>query len=103
MTELILLSRTDSDLQEAYNYCEDYRRGGGDEFLHHFDRTIHLILGHPGIGAPTPFKPYRRMIVKGYPFAIFYIEQRDRVLVAAVLDLRQPRWAILRRLGLREG
>lgn len=52
---------------------------------------------HPEI-PPVYGGAYRRMLIRDFPYGIFYQVQPKRVIVAAVLDLRQDPKAIQRKL-----
>jgi len=43
---------------------------------------------HPEI-APVYAGAYRRMLIRDFPYGIFYQVQPTRVIVVAILDLRQ--------------
>ena len=69
--EVVLLLSAERDLQEAYNWVEEHRRGREQFFLR-------LYRGR-----------YRRLLIPRYPFGIFYVVESNRIVVHAVPDLRQ--------------
>jgi len=91
------LSGADADLQEIFNRFEDYRDGFGIEFMTVVDAYLAHIVVFPEI-APTNFSSVRRQVMQRFPYGIFYELQSTRVLVIAILDLRQDEEQILRRL-----
>ena len=97
--ELILLLKADLDIQEAFNRYEDYQTGRGEVFLRHVDAAVGLILRNPKIG-PVYEEPYRRMLVRDFPFGIFYQIQPARIVVVAIIDLRQNPRVVRKSLGL---
>jgi hypothetical protein len=48
--------------------------------------------------APIYLENIRRLVMQGFPYGIFYQSLPSRILVAAVLDLRQDKATIARRL-----
>lgn len=92
-----LLSGADADLQEIFNRYEDYRENFGVEFMVAMDAYLTRISTFPGI-APLYFENVRRQVMQEFPYGIFYEEQAARILVLAILDLRQDTERILSRL-----
>ena len=92
-----LLSGADADFQEVFNRFEDYREGFGVEFMMVIDAYLARIAAFPEI-APIYFEDIRRQVMQKFPYGIFYQPQPTRILVTAILDLRQDERQILRRL-----
>jgi plasmid stabilization system protein ParE len=97
MIEVVPLLRAEIDIQEAYARYENASEGRGDSFASQLEREFDLISNFPEIGRVYT-QNYRRKLVRGFPYAIFYTVQPTRVFVAAVLDIRQDPDTILRRL-----
>jgi plasmid stabilization system protein ParE len=98
MIALILLLQADLDIQAAFERYEDYQQGRGEVFMRQLDGALGLLRQHPEI-APVYARPYRRMLMREFPYGIFYEAQPSRIIVAAIMDLRQAPQAIRRRLG----
>lgn len=92
-----LLSGADADLQKIFNRFEDYRKGFGVEFMTVIDAYLARIAVFPEI-APTYLESIRRQVIQRFPYGIFYEPQPTRILVMAILDLRQDEEQIFRRL-----
>src|SRR5213595_1917036 len=92
-----LLAGADSDLQTVFNKLEDYREGLGTEFMIATDAYLTRITTFPQI-APLYFERIRRQVMQKFPYGIFYEPQPSRILVFAILDLRQDTRKIIRRL-----
>lgn len=88
MIELILLLQADVDVQTAFDRYEAYQPGRGEIFLRQLDVALALLRRHPEL-APVYAGPYRRMLMRDFPYGIFYSMQPTRVIVAAIMDLRQ--------------
>lgn len=91
------LSGADADLQKAFDLFEDYREGLGCEFMEAVDAYLARLAVFPRI-APIYLEEIRRQVMHRFPYGIFYHAQPTRILVFAVLDLRQDEDQILRRL-----
>ena len=103
MTELILLLQADLDIQAAFERYEDYQQGRGEVLMQQLDAAFTLLRQHPEM-APVYFGSYRRMLTREFPYGIFYEAQSARIIVVAVMDLRQnPRVIRQRLLGRRDG
>lgn len=92
------LAGADAELQEVFNRFEDYREGFGVEFLTVVEAYLARISIFPEI-APIYFKSVRRQVMRRFPYGIFYEDHPTRILVTAILDLRQNEGEIVR--GLR--
>lgn len=91
------LSGADADLQEVFDRFEDYREGFGVEFMTVVEVYLARIAVFPDL-APIYLDSVRRQVMRRFPYGIFYEHQPARILVAAILDLRQDEGAIFRRL-----
>jgi len=91
------LSGADADLQNIFNRFEDYREGFGAEFIAVVDAYLARISTFPEI-APIYVEKVRRQVMSGFPYGIFYEIYPARILVAAILDLRQDESTIRQRL-----
>jgi len=98
MTDLVILAGAEREILEAYIELENFQDGLGARFSERIDETLELIIRHPAIGSIF-CGPVRRRLVKGFPHGIFYEPSNARILIIAVLDLRQSPEAILRRIG----
>ncbi len=92
-----LLAGADADLQGIFNRLEDCGDGLGVEFLTVVDAYLERIANFPEI-APMYCESIRRQVMPGFPYGIFYEPHSRRILLAAILDLRQDPKKIRRRL-----
>ena len=91
------LSGADADLQAAFNKFEDYREGFGVEFMTAVDAHLSRIATFPLI-APGYLRTVRRQVMHGFPYGIFYEPHPMRIIVVAILDLRQDPERVRNRL-----
>ena len=60
----------------------------GLQFFDRVDNLFALIKGHPFL-FPISLAPFRRALLKQFPYAIFYEIEKDTILVGAVLHQHQ--------------
>ena len=65
------------------------------------DACLGPLSEHPE-SAPIFEGGTRRLVMRGYPFGIFFAVEGGRLMVQAILDLRQSPESIRRRLGFEE-
>lgn len=97
MIDLILLAQAENDIQLVFDRCEDVQEGRGEIFLSMLDFAFGNLRRYPELG-PVYAGPYRRLLVRDFPYGVFYQQQPGRIVVAAILDLRQHPAAIKRKL-----
>ena len=102
MAELVFLLSADIEIQRAYESYENYQTGRGVVFMEHLDVAFSHLRQFPEIG-PTFHRNYRRLLVPGFPYGIFYAIEGTRIIVAWVMDLRQDPKTMLRRLSGQSG
>ncbi len=88
---MVLLQSAQADLLEIY--C---RHGEGS--YHVVDAALESIRRMPEM-APVYHDHFRRKLVAGTPFGIFYSITGQRIMVSFVMDLREDPSAIQRRLS----
>jgi hypothetical protein len=86
----VLLQSAQADLLEIY--CRH-----GEASYHVIDSALESIRRMPEI-APVYHNHFRRKLVAGTPFGIFYSIAGERIMVSFVMDLREDPGAIQRRL-----
>ncbi len=69
----------------------------GERFHAAVERAFSQLVTFPE-SAPVLFGRYRRIVIQHTPFGAFYTISGERVMVGAILDLRQDPAAILRRM-----
>jgi len=93
-----LLRGAEADLLEAYVRLEDQRTGRGERFYRTLDFALERLRQHPEM-APVYRAAYRRLVLRPFGFGVFYTIAGDRLMVGAILDLRQDPEVIARRLS----
>jgi plasmid stabilization system protein ParE len=81
--ELITAPEVQQDVDEAYSWYEDRRLGLGEEFLGCVDACIQTICRMPEVHAKV-YEDYRRVLVRRFPYAIFYEYIGGKVIICAI-------------------
>ena len=71
MLEVTFLLAANLDAQRVYQAFEDFREGRGDYFSDRLEAALEMLKSFPEIG-PLYEENFRRLLVKGVNFAIFY-------------------------------
>ncbi|SFI78019.1 type II toxin-antitoxin system RelE/ParE family toxin [Planctomicrobium piriforme] len=91
--KLIFAVEAEEDLDAAYAWYESRRRGLGEEFLSCIDACIQRIQRMPE-AYPRFYENFRRVIVRRFPYVIFYDSSGSLITVYAVFhtSLDPDRW-----------
>ena len=81
--KLVFAPEFEQDIDEAYAWYEDQRRGLGEEFLGCVDACIQGIVRTPELHTKV-HQNYRRALVRRFPFVVFYEFRSDTVTVYSV-------------------
>jgi plasmid stabilization system protein ParE len=99
----VFLLAAEIDIQQAFEQYEEWSEGRGERFLVEMERAVRLICDHPW-SCRLHLDDYRRCLISHFPRAVFYVIESDRIVIHAVMDLRQNPEVIARRLlGHRPG
>lgn len=97
MIELVLLLSADFDIQQAYDFYEEYQEGRGAVFVRHLDAAFSQLRRFPESGSRFHLS-CRRLLVPRFPYGIFYTVEARGIIVSGVMNPRQDPKTILRRL-----
>jgi plasmid stabilization system protein ParE len=90
--EVRLRPEAEQDLAESAAWYEQQRSGLGREFLDEALATFSAIADIP-TGFAVVHRQARRALLHRFPFAVFYVLDKDGVMVLGVLHgSRQPRF-----------
>ncbi|MDP1839097.1 MAG: hypothetical protein Q8N31_15240 [Reyranella sp.] len=76
------------DIIDAARHYESERTGLGAAFVAEVGRVEGHIADAPGLYQVVD-SGIRRAVMRRFPFGLFYVEEGERVLVLACLDLRR--------------
>ena len=97
--EIIFLRGAEADLLAAWVRYEEALTGLGDRFEAEVRVALLRIVELPE-SAPIYAGEFRRLLVRRFEHGIFYRIHGARIVITAVLDLRQDPTTIRRRLEL---
>ena len=80
----VIQPAADRDLDHAINWYERKQQGLGVELLDEFVTTVESICGFPE-SYPLLLSPYRRALLKRFPYSVLYEVFNDTVFVHAVV------------------
>jgi hypothetical protein len=81
-----------NDLVEGYEFYEGNEEGLGEYFLASLYSDIDSLRGFGGIHRKE-YRSLHRALSRKFPFAIYYVVEKNEVVVKAVLDCRRdPSW-----------
>jgi plasmid stabilization system protein ParE len=81
--KLALAPEAEQDIAEAYDWYELRRPGLGEDFLSCVDASIQYICRNPDLFAKV-HDEYRRVLVRRFPYAVFYEHAEGTVTVYCV-------------------
>lgn len=93
--QLRIRSAAEADIQEAYEYYEECRQGLGQDFILCLEASLDKITKKPQ-HYPVVHRNVHRILVKRFPFGIFFIVKDNTVIALAVMHgSRSPRrWKV---------
>ena len=87
----ILRPAAAADVEGAFRWYEDQRPGLGEEFLGAVQAGLELVAAHP-LAAPIVHRDTRRLLLRRFPYGVFYRLVEDDIVVVGVLHAkRHPR------------
>ena len=81
--EIRFLSEAETDLYEAASWYEQRRLGLSSEFLRRVEEALDRIREFPEL-SPTVYGPVRQVLVRQFPYAVYFREDRDPMKIIAV-------------------
>lgn len=96
-----ILSGAEHDIQEMFNVLFDLSERKANRWLEEVDRVIYILSAHPAAGRLFRGHSVRSINLHPFPLSLFYTVVGARILVGAVLDMRQRPADLLRQLQRR--
>jgi toxin ParE1/3/4 len=85
---VIIRPNAEADLAEARIWYESQRAGLGDELLDEVRRAVSLLADDPE-RRPFYYRDFRRLLVRRFPYKLFYRVEGDRVIVFRILHAKR--------------
>ena len=84
------------EVQEAFDWYEGRSEGLGLEFLRAADASLASVQRNP-LAFPKVHKEVRRVLIRKFPYALFYIVEEESIAVVACFHARRDPIDWLRR------
>jgi toxin ParE1/3/4 len=84
------------EIQEAFDWYEGRSEGLGLEFLRAADASLAGVQRTP-LAFPKVHKEARRVLIRKFPYALFYIVEEESIVVVACFHARRDPIDWLRR------
>lgn len=89
--DVIVQPKAVDDILEAAKWYDNNLKGLGKSFIDSIDSAIDSIQQNPE-AHPKVHKELRRILIKKFPFCIFYLYENSQIIVIAVLHAsRNPK------------
>jgi toxin ParE1/3/4 len=85
---VLIRPEAESDIEDAFTWYEKRRRGLGSDFLLCVEEGLSKIQHSPKT-YPVVHKNIRRLLIRRFPYGIFYLLDRDLIVVLAVTHARR--------------
>ena len=85
---VIIRPNAEADLAEARSWYEAQRAGLGDELLDEVRRAAGLLADDPE-RRPFYYRDFRRLLMRRFPYKLFYRIEGDRVIVFRILHAKR--------------
>lgn len=82
--ELIVRREAQFDVREAFDYYEEKSQGLGFEFMRSLDAVLQSVKRNPH-SYQQIYKEIRRVLLRKFPYALFYLTAETKIIVVAVL------------------
>jgi plasmid stabilization system protein ParE len=94
--EIIIRREAQLEVQEAFQYYQEKSEGLGFEFMRSLDATLQTIKRNP-LAYQKIYKETRRVLLRKFPYAVFYIAEETRIVVIACFHQKRDEIDWLRR------
>ena len=85
---VVLRPAAEDEVRDAYDWYEQRRAGLGGEFLACVEEALHRIARMSEAPAPV-HRDVRRVLLRRFPHAVFYVIESDAIVVLAVFHGRR--------------
>ena len=85
---LIVRPEAEKELAEAYEWYEAQVQGLGSDFLLHVEAALSSLQRSPQ-WYPVVYKNVHRCLVRRFPYGIFYLVDKERIIVLGILHARR--------------
>jgi plasmid stabilization system protein ParE len=84
----VLTSRAEKELTDSIEWYESKEKGLGSSFLLNVDAAIASVVANPE-QHPRVYKSIRRVLIKRFPYSMFYLSEPYEIVILAVFHERR--------------
>jgi plasmid stabilization system protein ParE len=95
--DIRLLDGAKEDLRNGWFFYERQSPGLGDRFLDAIEAEVQTLALYAGIHLKV--EGFFRMLIRRFPFALYYLIDDDTIAIYAILDCRRDPNGLRKRLG----
>jgi plasmid stabilization system protein ParE len=95
--DIRLLDGAKEDLRNGWFFYERQSPGLGDRFLDAIEAEVQTLALYAGIHLKV--EGFYRMLIRRFPFALYYLIDDDTIAIYAILDCRRDPNGLRKRLG----
>lgn len=95
--EIIVRRETQLEIQEAFRHYQEISEGLGFEFMRSLDAALQSVKRNP-FAYQKIYKEVRRVLIRKFPYAIFYVAEENRLVVIACYHQKRSEIDWLRRM-----
>ena len=88
MINIVFRASANAQLVATKAWYDQQRHGLGDEFARSIESAINRVARNP-FAAPAVFQEVRRVLLKRFPYSVFYTVDADTLLVPSCIHTRQ--------------
>ena len=88
MHHIVFRTSASAQLLAAKTWYDQQRHGLGEEFSRSLESAIHRVARNP-FAAPAVYQDVRRVLLKRFPYSVFYRVDGDNLLVLSCLHTRR--------------
>jgi plasmid stabilization system protein ParE len=85
---IIFRRKASRDLKNAFDWYEEQSEGLGVEFLRAVNACVAGIVRNPH-AFPIIYDAFRRALLRRFPYALFFTESRERIVVHACFHAKR--------------
>jgi toxin ParE1/3/4 len=84
MKSVLFHAEAEAEFRAAISYYEGQREGLGTEFRDEVERSVERIARLPQLAPPHGEAGLRKLVVRRFPYKLFYLELEETIWIAAV-------------------
>jgi plasmid stabilization system protein ParE len=88
MLHIVFRTSASAQVVDAQAWYDKQRQGLGTEFARSLESAINRIARNP-LSAPAVYRDVRRVLLKRFPYSVFYLTEDDALIVLSCIHTRR--------------